>query len=72
MAHKKISGIDYVNTVAEESLRTFNYCIGIVSYRLILLTKEEDDAKKNLSKLNILQGGIEPRFIPSLSRETKI
>jgi hypothetical protein len=27
---------------------------------------------KQLAKLNILQGGIEPRFIPALSSETKL
>ena len=47
------------------------YAIGIVTYRLVQLNKDESDERKNLSKLNILQGSIEPRFIPSLSQETK-
>ena len=37
----------------------------------MLLTNEESEEKKNLNKLNILQGGIEARFIPSLTQETK-
>ena len=37
----------------------------------MLLTNEESEERKNLSQLNILQGGIEARFIPSLSQETK-
>ena len=47
------------------------YAIGIVTYRLVQLNKDESDERKNLSKLNILQGSIEPRFIPSLSQGTK-
>ena len=47
------------------------YGIGVVSYHLIRLNKDETGERKNLSKLNILQGGVEPRFIPSLSAETK-
>ena len=62
---------DQMNTLVEESMRAFNYTIGVVSYRLMVLNKDEDDDMKKLSKLNILQGGIEPRFIPSLSQETK-
>ena len=37
----------------------------------MLLTDEGTEDKKNLNKLNILQGGIEARFIPSLSKDTK-
>ena len=47
------------------------YGIGVVSYHLIRLNQDEIGEQKNLSKLNILQGGVEPRFIPSLSAETK-
>ena len=47
------------------------YAIGVVAYRLVQQNKDETDDRKNLSKLNILQGGVEPRFIPSLSVETK-
>ena len=41
------------------------------AYRLTLVSEEESDESKSLSKLNILQGGIEARFIPALSQETK-
>ena len=37
----------------------------------MILTNEESEEKKGLNQLNILQGGIEARFIPSLSQETK-
>ena len=64
--------IDKINKLVDECMRSFNYSIGIISYRLMHLSKDEDSEMKKLSKLNILQGGIEPRFIPSLSHETKI
>ena len=48
------------------------YGIGVVAYRLIQLNQSESDDRKNLSKLNILQGGVEVRFIPSLTQETKM
>jgi len=51
----------------KESLRSISYTIGSIAYRLILLNEDEDAEKKKLNKLNILQGGIEGRFIPSLS-----
>lgn len=35
------------------------------------MEKDESEEKKKLNKMNILQGGIESRFIPSLSVETK-
>ena len=47
------------------------YAIGSVCYHLVHLNKDEASERKNLSRLNILQGGIEPKFIPSLSSETK-
>ena len=50
-------------------LRQISYTTGWVAGRLIQHKKEEDET---LSKLNILQGGIENRFIPGLSEATKI
>lgn len=47
------------------------HAIGVVSYHLVMFKNEESASRKNLNKLNILQGGVEPRFIPSLSAETK-
>ena len=47
------------------------YGIGVVASHLIRLNNHEADDTKNLGKLNILQGGLEPRFIPSLTTETK-
>lgn len=67
----RISKIDSYGVIVRESLRAISYTIGVVAYRLILLSEDESQDKKKLSKLNILQGGIEGRFIPSLSQETK-
>lgn len=50
-------------------LRQISYTIGWVSGRLIQQKQDEND---ELSKLNVLQGGIENRFIPDLSQPTKI
>lgn len=36
-----------------------------------MLPEDEGEEKKKIHKLNILQGGIEMRFIPTLSLETK-
>ena len=47
------------------------YALGKISYQLIRLDKDNKDALKNLSKLNILQSGVESRFIPSLTADTK-
>ena len=47
------------------------YSIGVVAYRLVQLNKDETEDRKNLNRLDILQGGIETRFIPFLSKETK-
>ena len=47
------------------------YAIGVLAYHLARLNRDETTTRKNLSKLNILQGGVEPRFIPTLSAETK-
>ena len=64
--------VDTYRRVVEESLRMVCHCIGVVAYRLILTDdKEDSEDKKTLNKLNILQGGIEVRFIPALSQETK-
>ena len=45
-------------------LRQISYTIGWVAGRLIQQKQDEND---ELSKLNVLQGGIENRFIPDLS-----
>ena len=70
-AQKKLREIDSYRTLVEESLRAVNHSLGIVAYRLILLNEDENEEAKRLSKMNILQGGIEARFIPSLSDPTK-
>ena len=57
--------------VVQETQRQICYVLGYHAYRLMLLTNEESEEKKNLNSLNILQGGIEARFIPGLSQETK-
>ena len=54
----------------QQVLRQFTYTIGWVAGRLIQ-REQEDDTNATLSKLNVLQGGIENRFIPGLSTETK-
>jgi hypothetical protein len=45
-------------------IRQISYTIGWVSGRLIQQKQDENDT---LSKLNVLQGGIEDRFIPDLT-----
>ena len=70
-AQMKLAKVDKFRKHVEESLRAINYSIGVVSYRLMHLNKDESEESKKLSKMNILQGGIEARFIPSLSAETK-
>ena len=50
-------------------LRQISYTTGWVAGRLIQHRQAEDET---LSKLNILQGGIENRFIPGLSEATKV
>ena len=70
-AQKKLEEVDSYRTLVEESLRAINYSIGIVAYRLIHLNLDESEDAKSLSRMNILQGGIEDRFIPSLSQPTK-
>ena len=60
----------FYNGVLESQRKTI-YAIGAICYHLVQLNKEEASERKNLSRLNILQGGIEPKFIPSLSSETK-
>lgn len=42
--------------------------MGVISHRLI---KIEEKGSSELSKLSILQGGIENRFIPELTEATK-
>ena len=66
-AQKDLKEVDTYRIVVEESLRAISYSIGVVAYRLILLNKSENEESTNMSKMNILQGGIEARFIPSLS-----
>ena len=66
-AQKDLKEVDTYRIVVEESLRAISYSIGVVAYRLILLNKTENEESTNMSKMNILQGGIEARFIPSLS-----
>ena len=51
-------------------LRHLTYTIGWVAGRLI--QRKQDDSDDTLAKLNVLQGGIENRFIPGLSAETKV
>ena len=71
-AHRKsLEEHDIFHTLIESRQRMICYAIGVITYRLVQLNKDESDDKRNLSKLNILQGSIEPRFIPSLSVETK-
>ena len=48
-------------------MRGICYSIGVVAHRLIYVSSEEGQDKKSLNKLNILQGGIEARFIPCLT-----
>lgn len=58
--------------LVQETQRQVCHAIGFTSYRLMLLNEEESNEGKKMSKLNLLQGGIETRFIPSLSAETKL
>ena len=53
----------------QKVLRQISYTIGWVAGRLI---QRKQDKDVTLSKLNVLQGGIEDRFIPGLSGPTKI
>ena len=53
----------------QKVLRQISYTIGWVAGRLIQRKQDKDET---LSKLNVLQGGIEDRFIPGLSASTKI
>ena len=50
----RLNKIDTYRKIVEESLRSIGYSIGVISYRLILLNKDDSEDKKNLSKLNIL------------------
>ena len=55
-------------------LRHMNYALGNIACQLIQRNygEENDSANEQLKKLNILQGGIELRHIPTLSREAKL
>ena len=53
----------------QKVLRQISYTIGWVAGRLIQRKQDKDET---LSKLNVLQGGIEDRFIPGLSDRTKV
>ena len=68
---KRLKDLDTFLRLVEESQRAICYSIGAVSYRLMLLSNELSEEQKKVQKLNILQGGIEAHFIPSLSAETK-
>lgn len=70
-AQTKLKEVDSYRKLVEESLRAICYNIGVVAYRLIHLNKDESEDSKRMQKMNILQGGIEARFIPSLSKATK-
>lgn len=63
----KLQSIDSYKKLVEESLRSICYSIGVLAYRLTLLSSDEKEEQRSLSKLNILQGGIEARFIPALT-----
>ena len=70
---KKIfKGNDAFTKLITDSMRQIMYTIGRISHRLIT-THNENETKntKALANLNILQGGIENRFIPSLTPEAK-
>ena len=63
-----------------EPMRQCIYTLGVVSHKLISPnedeptkdeSKEKKDEKVDLSKLVLLQGGLEDRFIPELSDKTK-
>ena len=56
-----------------ESLRQITYTIGVITQRLIKAEdgEHETDSFRSLMDLNLLHGGIEDRFIPSLTDETK-
>lgn len=64
--------MDTFSKVCDSRQRMICYSIGVVASRLIQLKSEKaGGAHQNLAKLNILQGSIEARFIPSLSAGTK-
>jgi hypothetical protein len=71
IGQKRLKDLDTFQRLVEESQRAICYSIGAVSYRLMLLSNEMSEEQKKVQKLNILQGGIEAHFIPSLSAETK-
>lgn len=62
-------------------MRQCLYTLGVVAHQLISpkdaeeekkeLTQKEKDNKVDFSKLTMLQGGLENRFIPELSNKTK-
>ena len=56
-----------------ESLRQITYTVGVITQRLIKAEDGESESAvlKSLSKLNLLHGGVEDRFIPSLTDGTK-
>ena len=55
--------------ILEPVTKELCYAIGVTAYRMIQVS---DETQKNpIRKLNILQGGIEPRFVTSLSEITK-
>ena len=57
----------------EEMMQRTCYTIGMISAQLIGRQEKEDEAHKNelLSKLSIIKGGLESRFIPTFGDETK-
>ena len=69
------------HTIIVEAMRQCCYSLGVVAHQLILSKESEEEDKKkeeqknekvDLSKLVMLQGGLERRFIPELSDKTKL
>lgn len=56
----------------ENVLRQVTYTLGFVAGRLIQQDQGANDDDNTLSRLNVLQGGVEDRFIPGLSEPTKV
>lgn len=64
-----ISSSDGLIVYLQNVLRQVCYTIGKVANRLILSTSSNES---ELSKMVVLSGGIESRFIPGLKEETKL
>ena len=59
---------NYLQTFLGYRLRILSNIMGMIAHRLI---KIEEKGQSELSKLSILQGGLENRFIPVLTETTK-